>query len=82
MREKQILMHDVNGTALTKQNMKDSYEFPFALNPTIGCLFGCKYCYLQQYPFNQWATFGEEVKVKTRLPETLDLELQKYRDLP
>ncbi len=82
MREKQIFMHDVNGTALTKQKMKDNYEFPFTLNPTIGCLFGCKYCYLQQYPFNQWAAFGEEVKVKTRLPETLDLELQKYRDLP
>ena len=82
MKEKQIVMHNVNGTALTKQNMKDNYEFPFTLNPTIGCLFGCKYCYLQQYPFNKMATFGQEVKVKTRLPEKLDLELQKYRALP
>jgi DNA repair photolyase len=82
MREKQILMHNAKGTALTKQYMKDSYEFPFTLNPTIGCLFGCRYCYLQKYPFNQWAAFGEEVKVKTRLPENLDLELQEYRHLP
>ena len=49
----------------------------------MGCLFGCRYCYLQGFPFNRHTKFGEEVKVKVWLPKKLDRELnKKYRDLP
>jgi DNA repair photolyase len=45
MREKNITLHERRDDALRKQNMlKDSYEFPFTLNPNIGCLFACSYC--------------------------------------
>jgi DNA repair photolyase len=50
MRDIRIIMHERRGNALTKQKMNDDYEFPFTLNPNIGCLFACNYCFLQQYP--------------------------------
>jgi DNA repair photolyase len=82
MREIRIIMHDRRGNALTKQKMNDDYEFPFTLNPNIGCLFACNYCFLQQYPFNRHTEFGTEVKIKTWVPDRLDRELNRYRDLP
>ena len=82
MSENKIIFHEKPGFALTKQRMNGDYSFPFSLNPTIGCLFGCRYCYLQQFPFNRWTEFGKEVKVKTWMPEKLDRELVKYQELP
>lgn len=83
MREKKITFHERKGPCLTKQNMeKDPYEFPFTMNPYIGCFFSCKYCYLQGFPFRLHAEFGKEVKVKIWMPEKLDRELEKYRTLP
>ena len=79
---KKVLFHERIGSALRKQRMTDVYEFPFTLNPTIGCLFACKYCYVQQFPFNRWAVFGEEVKVKPWMPARLDRELDRLRGLP
>ena len=82
MRDIRIIMHERRGNALTKQKMNDDYEFPFTLNPNIGCLFACNYCFRQQDPFNRHAEFGTEVKVKTWVPDRLDRELSRYRDLP
>ncbi len=70
------------GSALTRQKTIDQSNFPFTLNTTIGCHFGCLYCYLQGFPFVRHTEFGKEVKVKMWLPKKLDLELEKYRDLP
>ena len=83
MREKRIIFHERIGPCLTKQNMeKDPYEFPFTMNPNIGCFFSCKYCYLQGFPFRRHAEFGKEVKVKIWMAEKLNRELEKYRTLP
>ena len=77
-----ILKHDQAGVALTPQKKIDLFNFPFTLNMNIGCLYACKYCYLQQLPFSKHAEFGQEAKIKLWLPEKLDLELEKYRELP
>ena len=77
-----IQIHTRKGHALTHQKKIDQHNLPFTLEATIGCLFGCRYCYTQTFPFNQHAEFGKEVKVKVWLPEKLDHELNKYRHLP
>lgn len=79
---KSILIHGRAGIALTPQKKIDLFNFPFTLNMNIGCFYGCKYCYLQGYLFSKHAEFGRETKVKLWLPEKLDKELVKYRDLP
>jgi DNA repair photolyase len=56
--------------------------YPFSLNSTIGCLFNCSYCYLQSFPFSLHTDFGKEIKIKAWLPEKLDTELEKKKDLP
>jgi len=77
-----ISTQDQAGIALTPQKKIDLFNFPFTLNMNIGCLYACRYCYLQGYPFSRFAEFGQEVKVKLWIPEKLDQELIKYRDLP
>ncbi len=82
MTAKRIIIHDKPGNALTPQKKIDHPNLPFTLDAIIGCLFGCIYCYTQVFPFNRHTNFGNEVKVKTWLPEKLDLELGKFRNLP
>ena len=48
----------------------------------MGCHFGCQYCFIQEYPFNRHAVFGEEVKVKLWVADKLDKDLYKYQNLP
>jgi DNA repair photolyase len=80
--KKNIIFHDKPGKALTPQKKVDRHNLPFTLNATIGCHFGCSYCYLQSFPFNLHTVFGEEVKVKLWIAQGLDRDLDKYRDLP
>jgi DNA repair photolyase len=82
MSAKRIILHEKPGNALTPQKKIDQHNLPFTLNANIGCLFGCIYCYTQEFPFKLHTNFGEEVKVKNWLPEKLDLELEKFRNLP
>jgi DNA repair photolyase len=82
MINKRIIFHEKPSYALNPQKKIDQHNFPFTLNPTIGCLFGCLYCYTQGFPFNQHTEFGKEVKVKLWLPARLDIELKKYQNLP
>jgi DNA repair photolyase len=77
-----ISIHANVGDALRKQKKIDQHNLPFTLNAMMGCLFGCRYCYTQGFPFKRHAEFGREVKVKLWLPEKLDRELNKYRKLP
>jgi DNA repair photolyase len=77
-----VIFHDNPSIALTKQTKIDSHNFPFTLNTGIGCHFGCRYCYLQGYPFNRHAEFPVETKVKLWIADRLDKELQKYKHLP
>jgi DNA repair photolyase len=82
MTTKRIILHEKPGKARTPQKKIDQHNLPFTLNANMGCLFGCIYCYTQLPPIGLHTNFGEEVKVKTWLPEKLDLELEKFRDLP
>ena len=62
------------------------YGFPFTLNPTMGCFFGCKYCYspisLRKLIQGNRNSFFEEVTVRLGVPEQLEKELKKYAVLP
>lgn len=57
------------------------YGFPFTLNPTLGCFFGCKYCYspisLRKLIYGKRDSFFEEVTVRLGVPEQLEKELKK-----
>jgi DNA repair photolyase len=82
MIEKKVIFQETGSQALNPQNKIDSHNLPFTLNSSIGCHFGCQYCFIQGFPFRLHAVFGEEVKVKLWIAEQLDKELHKYRDLP
>lgn len=82
MIEKKVIFQEKGHKALNPQNKIDSHNFPFTLNSGIGCHFGCQYCFIQGFPFNVHAVFGEEVKVKLWMAEKLEKELHKYQDLP
>jgi len=77
-----IHLQTKSGIALTKQTNIDINDFPFTLNTTIGCLYACCYCYLQNAPFKWHTDFGNEIKVKTWIPDKLDKELIKHKGLP
>ncbi|PKN66271.1 MAG: hypothetical protein CVU57_06265 [Deltaproteobacteria bacterium HGW-Deltaproteobacteria-15] len=82
MYERKVTFLEKPGRALNPQKKINQSNFPFTLNATIGCFFGCLYCYTQGFPFSVHTEFGKEVKVKTWLPARLDEELEKYRHLP
>lgn len=70
------------GVVLTRQKKINAFNFPFTLNTTIGCLFNCRYCYLQTPTFSRHAKFGEEMIVKEHIIPKLKRELKSYRKLP
>ena len=80
--KKVVIFHENQGTALTRQNKIDSHNIPFTMNTVIGCHFGCRYCYVQGFPFGKHAEFPIEAKVKLWIPDKLDKELDKYKHLP
>ena len=79
---KKVIFHETSGKALTPQKKIDQHNSPFTLNTGMGCLFECKYCYLQNAPFKWHSDFGNEVKVKLWIAEKLDKELEQKKDLP
>lgn len=72
--------------ALNSQFPIDNYGHPFTLNPTIGCFFGCKYCYspifVAKVLTQKRKQFFENVAVKLNIAEYLDKELTKFAVLP
>ena len=77
-----IQSKQVSGSVLSKQKRINTFNFPFTMNPTTGCLFGCRYCYLQTFPFNNHTVFGEEMIYRTGYITKLKRDLAKHRDLP
>jgi DNA repair photolyase len=55
-------------------------EYDYALNPYLGCLHGCRYCYARDFtrgePGDLW---GEVIYVKANLPEVLAREVKALR---
>jgi DNA repair photolyase len=62
------------------------YGFPFTLNLTMGCFFGCKYCYspitLRKVIENKRDSFFSEVTVRNGIPDALKKDLERYSSLP
>lgn len=82
MPDEKVVFQNKGSSALNPQKRIDLNNLPFTLNPTIGCLFGCLYCYTQMAPYRYHSEFGKEVKVKKWLPKKLDRELTRHKDLP
>lgn len=68
------------GTALTKTSGFLS-AYTHSLQPYVGCVFRCSYCYVQALPVHQFhgGDWGAYVDVKTNLPEKLGPELMALR---
>ena len=62
------------------------YGFPFTLNLTMGCFFGCKYCYspitLRKVIENKRDSFFSEVTMRNGIPDALKKDLERYSSLP
>ncbi len=81
-----LILQPESSYALNHQVKLGPYDFPFTMNPTIGCFFGCKYCY------SPWVAYGwkpdrkkrffETIHVKTDKPAHLERELPRYAVLP
>ena len=85
-RQQNIILEPESSYALHHQEKVGQYDFPFTLNPTIGCFFACKYCY------SPWVTYGwkpdrkkrffETIHIKQDKPKHLSKELPRYAALP
>ncbi|HOJ07292.1 MAG: hypothetical protein DAHOPDDO_02131 [Ignavibacteriaceae bacterium] len=63
------------------------YGFPFTLNPTMGCSFGCKFCYSPLTYRKNFAKSGRdhffnESTIKIDLAESLNKDLERLKSLP
>jgi DNA repair photolyase len=68
--------------ALARQKKINAYNFPFTLNTVTGCLFNCRYCYLQAGFYKKHSKFGEEMIIKEGLLSKLKSNLKRFRSLP
>lgn len=76
MYRRSIIVREVRvSRALTRSGLP---EYDYSLNPYIGCLHGCVYCYAVDFtrgePRERW---GEVVYVKKNLPEVLEREVRR-----
>lgn len=53
----------------------------YSLNPYIGCIHGCLYCYARLYTRDKWISWnwGRVVVVKSNIVESLRRNIEKYR---
>lgn len=81
-----VTLNDKSSYALRPQVKLGQYDFPFTLNPIVGCFMGCKYCFspsvVYGYQPNRRELFFTNAIVKLDKAEHLDKELTKYRCLP
>jgi DNA repair photolyase len=85
-RQQNIILQPKSSYALNHQMKLGQYDFPFTLNPTMGCFFVCKYCY------SPWVAYGwnpdrkerffETIHIKLDKPQHLSKELPRYAALP
>ena len=87
-RKTTIILNNKSSYGLKAQQKLGQYDFPFTLNPVIGCFMGCKYCFsprvAYQYQTAQRARelFFTNAIVKLDKAEHLDKELTRYNILP
>ncbi len=69
--------------ALSVQKKVGTFDFPFTLNPYIGCEMGCVYCFVPQIVIKKSREdFFHNVEIKSNFPELLLKDLKKYSGLP
>ena len=79
-----VTLNDRSSYALRAQSKLGQYDFPFTLNPVIGCFMGCKYCFspgvAYQYKTQQEGRelFFTNAIVQLDKAEHLDRELSRY----
>lgn len=85
-RKLNIILKDKNSNVLNSQFPIGQYDHPFTLNPTIGCLFGCKYCYAPIFTAKvktqKRKKFFENIAVQQNMATLLDNELANLSILP
>lgn len=72
------IKHTVVKTALSRSGLPD---IDYALNPYMGCIHGCIYCYARLYTRDKEATsnWGSVVVVKLNIASVLERETRKYK---
>lgn len=87
-RKTQVTLNDKSSYGLRPQSKLGQYDFPFTLNPIVGCFMGCKYCFspgvAYQYKTQQEGRelFFTNAIVQLDKAEHLDRELSRYSILP
>jgi len=85
-RKTNVILQENSSYALRAQKKLGQYDFPFTLNPIIGCFMGCKYCFspfiVDGYNPDRREKFFTNAIVKLDKAEHLDKELTRYKDLP
>ncbi|MDQ7815893.1 MAG: radical SAM protein [Melioribacteraceae bacterium] len=81
-----IILHETSSYGLRPQSKLGQYDFPFTLNSTVGCFFGCTYCYAPFIVYglkpNRKELFFNNVHVKLDKPAHLEKELERFKTLP
>lgn len=80
--EKEITTNNNSTYALRFQSKLGPYDFPFTLNPTIGCFYTCKYCFSPIVLWKERKDYFNTVEIKVNVPELLKKELGKLSWLP
>jgi len=65
-----------------QQVIRSGYDIPYTMNPTIGCFYGCSYCFTPVIQHKTFQEFSETVKVKGNFPEKIDKRLTQLNNLP
>ncbi|MCZ7603125.1 MAG: radical SAM protein [Melioribacteraceae bacterium] len=78
-----ITINNKSTYALTPQKKVGIFDFPFTLNPYIGCEMGCMYCFVPKIIIKKSRDdFFHNVEIKENVPTLLKKELKKYSNLP
>lgn len=77
-----ILQAKSNTEPFLQHEIRSGYDFPFTMNPTIGCFYGCSYCFVPVIQHKSYQEFSETVKVKGNFPDKIDKRLTQLNNLP
>lgn len=78
-----IIENQKSKKALNVQKKIGMHDFPFTLNPFIGCLMQCTYCFSPRIIIKrERSDFFQNVDVKPNFVELVEKDLKKFSSLP
>jgi DNA repair photolyase len=78
-----LILDNKSGTEpFLQQKIESGYDFPFTMNPTIGCFYGCHYCFSPIILQRSQKEFFSTVKVKGNFPDKINKKLHQLKYLP